>query len=91
MSKLVAAWLLEDLVRKPRFNFEVYPLGASLNAPAELSANYRTKPVRARHQTGSRVHPLTTFCIAPDLSSWRLCCDSSFLDGWGRRAAHVLR
>lgn len=57
MSKLVAARLLEDLVRKPRFNFEVYPLGASLNAPAELSVNHRTKPVSARHHTRSRVHP----------------------------------
>ena len=57
MSKLVAAWLLEDLVRKPRFKFEVYPLGTSLNAPAERSANHRTKPVSARHHTGSRGHP----------------------------------
>jgi hypothetical protein len=57
MSKLIAAWLLEDLVRKPRFNFGVSPQSASINAPAEPSVNHLTKPVSARHPTGSRGHP----------------------------------
>lgn len=54
MSKLVATELLEDLVRKSKF--EVYHRRTSPKAPAEPSVYYRTKPASVRPITGSRVH-----------------------------------
>jgi hypothetical protein len=68
MSIVGAAWLLEDLVRKPRL--EVYRQRASLKAPAEIAAYNRTKPAFAGHHIGSRVRPPHNLTQAFPARAW---------------------